>query len=264
MIVKSKDISLGADPELFVTKGNKIVSAIGLIGGTKDSPVPVMRGGLQEDNVLAEINIDPCNDLENWLINLDLVTKQLKERLGIGYSVIAKPSHDFTPEELCKNIKALAFGCDPDYNAYTGEENPRPSAETTLRTAGGHVHVGYPGASFKTAAQVCKALDVVLGIPSVILDPDNRRRSMYGKAGAFRLKSYGVEYRSLSNFWMNSRELKTWVFNSSKDLMKALDISSKVFESVGEYEVQSIINKGDIISARSVVNSFNIDMPEAV
>lgn len=30
-----------------------------------------------------------------------------------------------------------------------------------------------------------------LGIPSVVMDPDTKRRTLYGKAGDFRLKAYG-------------------------------------------------------------------------
>ena len=36
-----------------------------------------------------------------------------------------------------------------------------------------------------------KLLDIFLGIPSVIIDPDKKRRKLYGKAGAFRLTKYG-------------------------------------------------------------------------
>ncbi len=37
-------------------------------------------------------------------------------------------------------------------------------------------------------------------------DKDTERRGMYGKAGAFRPKPYGVEYRTLSNAWLSNDE----------------------------------------------------------
>ena len=53
-------ITIGADPELFLRDGDAITSAIGLIGGDKYEPRLVTLGAVQEDNVLAEFNIDPA------------------------------------------------------------------------------------------------------------------------------------------------------------------------------------------------------------
>lgn len=255
-------VLVGADPEYFVEKNGTIVSAIGLIGGSKEKPLPVSCGALQEDNVLAEVNIHPCSTTEDWLFNLKSVEQDLLERLGGGFKIKVKSSHLFAPEILCEKPEALVFGCDPDYNCYTGELNPSPDACTALRTAGGHVHIGYEGVSIKRSVKLCKALDVVLGIPSVILDRDNERRKMYGKAGAFRPKPYGVEYRTLSNFWLQSDSLKGWVFNSAKGINRAISIADSVFKSTSESDVQGIINNSDSKSAQVLVNSFNIPMPE--
>jgi hypothetical protein len=38
---------------------------------------------------------------------------------------------------------------------------------------------------------------------------------MYGAAGAFRPKPYGVEYRVLSNAWLQSEELMAWVYRTT-------------------------------------------------
>ena len=34
-------------------------------------------------------------------------------------------------------------------------------------------------------------MDLFLGVPSILIDPDTERRKMYGKAGDYRLKEYG-------------------------------------------------------------------------
>ncbi len=47
-------------------------------------------------------------------------------------------------------------------------------------------------------------MDLFIGITSLFLDDDNLRRSMYGKAGCFRNKSFGVEYRVVRNFWITT------------------------------------------------------------
>jgi hypothetical protein len=52
-----------------------------------------------------------------------------------------------------------------------------------------------------------------LGLWSVIRDPDTKRRELYGKAGAFRFKPYGVEYRVLSNFWLHTPDRMEYVWH---------------------------------------------------
>ena len=47
---------------------------------------------------------------------------------------------------------------------------------------------------------------------------------MYGKAGAFRPKTYGVEYRTLSNAWLFSKKLQSFVYRGvQRAVDKALD-----------------------------------------
>ena len=100
---------------------------------------------------------------------------------------------------------AQTFGCDPDFNAWTGRKNPRPKAtDKNLRSCGGHVHIGYLEGKYKDLAprSIIKACDLYMGIPAVFMDNGTLRKQLYGKAGAYRQKGYGVEYRSLSNFWI--------------------------------------------------------------
>ena len=56
-------------------------------------------------------------------------------------------------------------------------------------------------------------LDVYLGLDSLTYDKDVERRELYGKAGAFRPKEYGVEYRVLSNAWLISPLLMGRVYD---------------------------------------------------
>ncbi len=171
------------------------------------APLLVVGGAVQEDNVLFEFNVDPVNNPGEFLSNIRTVMEQGAEML-IGYGLRLQPnlsSHiydnmDGFPE------KAFEFGCTPDYNAATGETNPSPSAVNQfLRTAGGHVHIGWNQLSEVNKEQqerVGMLCDYLLGLPSMLEDTDTRRRELYGKAGAIRYKSYGVEYRTLSNYWI--------------------------------------------------------------
>jgi hypothetical protein len=243
-------ISLGCDPEFFLTNNNSIVSAIGLIGGTKEKPLQVDEGALQEDNVLAEINIIPALTKDQWITRINSVMEKLKQVTSLDLEV--KPSHVFDKEYL-KSVgpAAFAFGCDPDMNAYTGEVNPKPNPYTLLRTAGGHIHIGSTDIDVRL---LVKTLDLYLAVPSVILDDDNQRRTVYGKAGAYRIKPYGVEYRTLSNFWLRSDSLKIWAFEQTQRAIRAHRTITLPREDV----IVDCINTGDKDQAESLINSYNL------
>jgi hypothetical protein len=53
---------------------------------------------------------------------------------------------------------------------------------------------------------------------------------LYGKAGAYREKSYGVEYRTLSNFWVFDERLSDWVWKNTERAVKAVDARFAVDE----------------------------------
>ena len=55
----------------------------------------------------------------------------------------------------------------------------------------GHIHIGYDNSTKETNFAIIKALDLFLGVPSLEIDLDERRRGLYGKAGCFRHKKYG-------------------------------------------------------------------------
>lgn len=218
-------VTVGSDPELFLTEDGHPFPVIGMLGGSKQHPKPVQYGAVQEDNVLAEFNIDPVSimDEEAWVRNHLSVMNTLQNMLP-AFELKAVPSMDFPKEILKANPKAMAAGCSADYNAYTGKANPRPDMRTTLRTAGGHVHVGHPLLIDDEDLQreLIKKLDQILGIPSRKYDTDERRRTMYGDLGAYRSKSYGVEYRVLSNFWVSRTKYMRWVFRGIRKAWKEL------------------------------------------
>ena len=205
-------ILVGADPELFVKNPNsgEFISAHGMVPGTKYDPYKVDKGAIQVDGMALEFNIDPARTVDEFVQNITEVQKTLRSYVPTGYSIVAEPAVVFTSEVMdAAPEEAKELGCEPDFNAYTSQANPRPDGSSGLRTASGHVHIGWTnGADLRSenhredAETVVKQLDYVLGLYSLLWDPDNTRRSMYGKAGAYRLKSYGVEYRVMSNRWL--------------------------------------------------------------
>lgn len=224
-VVKSKlpGFTFGCDPEVFVVNSRgRAVSAEGLLPGTKEEPYPVEGGAVQVDGMAAEYNIDPVSNYEDFRANNVKVLEQLEKMLPTGYKIRIKPSVVFDKKiwEESPDV-AKILGCSPDFNAWTGKTNPPPNAEAVprLRTASGHLHIGWTEGKEMDDVQhifncqsLVRQLDYYLGVWSVTKDKDTTRRELYGKAGACRYKPYGVEYRVLSNFWLTSetRMRDTW------------------------------------------------------
>ena len=198
--MKITNVKVGSDPELFIvnSKTNKVVSSIGLIPGEKGkayrSPDMPAGFGLQIDNVLAEFNIPAVNKKEKFIKSMNYMKDYIRnfvQKVNPDYDIQCVASRDVDEDQLQHPIAKL-FGCDVSYNAYTEDENPKPDGERgTLRSAGCHIHLSYKSPNINTSITLVKYLDMYLGIPSVVLDPDTRRRTLYGKAGDFRLKPYG-------------------------------------------------------------------------
>ena len=216
---KVYDFKIGADPEFFVKKFGKLVSAYGLIPGSKENPHKVPKGAVQVDGMALEFNIDPAETYSQFEDNMSTVMSSI---IGMvpGYEIFVEPVADFGLEYIEAQPKeAKELGCSPDFNAYTKQANPRPSADTPFRTASGHVHIGWTSGvdindegHLEACRALTKSLDVWLGLPSLVWDQDDRRRTLYGAAGAFRPKSYGMEYRVLSNKWITEPILRKTVF----------------------------------------------------
>lgn len=243
----------GADPELFVADATgKIVPVIGLLGGSKDQPLPVTLGAVQEDNVLAEFNIDPASTEDEWVHNIQTVMQQLNARLlDKGCTSVIESSHDFDAGVLMEyGPIAMQAGCDPDFNAWLEAENNPPNLET-LRTAAGHIHFSMDGGfSIADVGEKAKAHDLFLGVPSVLMDKDTRRRQVYGQAGCFRPKPYGGEYRSLSNFWLKNEKLMRWAWKESERAM--------AYQGEVPPVVEQCINNHDVGLAKELVDQYEL------
>ena len=92
---------IGTDIEYFVMQQGAVSSAIGFIGGSKDSPLLVENGNLQEDNVLAEFAVDPCTSANEFVDKIRSVEAQLINKLDShGLGIIRIPSYHFEKEQL--------------------------------------------------------------------------------------------------------------------------------------------------------------------
>lgn len=256
---------IGCDPEVFVKKNGTFLSAHGLIRGDKKNPFKVRNGAVQVDGMALEFNIDPAATEDQFCINVQDVLSQMCLMVP-DYEVVATPVAHFDPVYL-KNqpLEALELGCDPDFNAWTGYANERPNGNRPMRTAAGHVHIGWTtGANIENAehksmaSAAARQMDFFLGLPSLFYDEDTERRSMYGKSGACRFKPYGVEYRTLSNAWLKSEELMRLVFRNAQKGMKAM--MNGGFLPIKYGDIQDIINTSDKVSAKKILDAEHIEV----
>lgn len=256
-------LAVGADPELLLfTKKGEPMSAEGRLGGTKDNPKPMdgMPEGffIQEDNVAAEFNIPPQSEAYKFSSALkDAIRYVEKEaarhKLKVGYV-----SAMHFPMDQLNTMQAMTLGCEPDFNAWKNDYNPRPEPPQTLRTAAGHVHISWEAPDLDQRLAVVKACDLFLGVPSVLATAPNERRSLYGKAGACRLKGYGVEYRPLDNFWLEHHDNRCHVFNTVVTIPKKLTRGMLDELQEWEEEITSCINNHDRDQALELVAAFNL------
>jgi hypothetical protein len=285
------EVLVGADPEFFVGKGGKPLSAFGLVPGDKNTPYKVDKGAVQVDGMALEFNIDPAANEAEFLTNLDGVMTTLLHMVP-DYEYIDSPVADFGLEYIAEQPEvAKILGCEPDYNAYTLEANPRPDAKRPFRTASGHVHVGWtkdvdpqdPG-HMSACARLARMLDYTLGVPSLIWDEDDRRRELYGQPGAFRPKHYGMEYRVLSNAWLNPVEnpgpqqpgkfLRRFVYAQTiKAFQMLADDPANDTKMINGRTAKDIITSGDRKAAFYAIkygrdipapSSFRVNAPAAV
>lgn len=246
---------LGSDPEVFLVDSmGKHISAIGYINADKWHPLQIadMPDGftLQEDNVALEYGIPPASSAEELYNNIEAVMKKSLEFLPkLSFSKLS--CHVFTDDQM-QHPAAHVFGCEPDYNAWTKDYNPAPNPpHPFMRSAGGHIHVE----TKENPIMVVKAMDLFLGVPSVLMDKGEDRKQLYGKAGAHRIKPYGVEYRVLSNYWIFEKPLCEWVWRNTERGLSNLGLA----EQVGE-EIQQAINNNDKKLAQQLVNDFNLEL----
>lgn len=225
-VSQRKRFSLGADPEMFVFAKNKLVPAFTFLP-PKGKDVKLYWDGFQ-----AEWKYDHHgNQCLNTLVHFtreNLMALQAKAREADKNARLSLVNVVRVPKDLLVHSEGqhVELGCMPSYNAYglRGEDVPNPRT-LPFRFAGGHMHFG----SWNRKPQykrIVETLDRILGVWAVgaARHIDNPvRRKYYGLPGEFRkpmydikgydfasgktyvaYQVYGVEYRTLSNFWLAS------------------------------------------------------------
>ncbi len=260
-------ITVGCDPELMIIEKSTghLKSAIKILRGRKDAPEDVAGGGkVHSDNVNLEFNTPPASSSKEFVGHIGQVLKESKRLVGENNMLLVRASSNFPADQL-DDKEASEFGCEPDFDAWKMRINrpPKTAAASPFRTCGGHIHVGMTEKSKELLddgmgkVRVIRTMDLIHGILSVILDSDPtsmERRALYGGAGAHRPKPYGVEYRSIGNFWVKSPELVALMHDLTVFAVQiCLDNKDEaLIKEVGEEKIRTTINASDKTTATSI------------
>lgn len=206
-------ILIGTDVEIFLRgiHNKKLIPSWEVIANNKDNPYIFENSDLSNytmfiDNVALEFNIPPARNKAEFKRSIYIAISYIDDYLT-DRCINVRMETDFMvtlSEEQRNNIKSMEFNCNPDYNAWNNKYNPPVTNIGKHRFSGGHVHIGARFDSPDEVIRLVKRLDYYLGLWSVsqCKDEEIERRKMYGRAGDFRPKLYGLEYRVLSNFWI--------------------------------------------------------------
>lgn len=254
--------SLGSDPEVFLLdKDGNFVPSFDYIQGTKDSAINFDKHiSVLCDNVMLEYTTKPATTADEFVENNRVSVKTIRSILPPDLTFSKEVFTDKFSDEVLNHEIAQTFGCSPDYNAYTNEKNVPPEPSAKGRSCGGHVHICWDDPRKGEAQMVIKTLDLFLGLPLMSIDKDVRRKEMYGKAGCFRIKPYGAEYRVLSSFWIHDEIVMRFIFDNVQEAFSF--INDGRYEKVSEAEwsvIRQCINNNDILTAETLINKYNIN-----
>jgi hypothetical protein len=156
------------------------------------------------------------------------------------------------------SIKSLLKkgGCFSLHDVKDGKEFTPSNVQSKLGVPRGIVQLDSDAKALQDYKTLVKLLDIYLGNLCVLLDTDAnnaKRRKIYGKAGDFRLTAYGIEYRTLSNFWLKSYQLFSMVMGISRMCVEMLadakdgndqDLQA-TFDAINEADIVNAINNND-------------------
>ena len=234
-----KNIKIGTDSELFMKHKGSVISMIGLLGGTKDTPKSIGENCfVQEDNILAEFNIPPVTTKMAFLYYINYC----KDWLEINYPELELhfASSEKIDDYILLDNNTKNFGCEPDYiidlhkrtDEYKVRELKRINNKITIskiRTTGLHIHISYNNPTYEINREIVKLFEKYVTMPLVLLDLDNyNRRKLYGQSGSYRHKSYGVECRSLGGYFLANDKKIGLVWEKVMDVINKFNLGERV------------------------------------
>lgn len=255
---------IGYDVEAFIRGKNSLLPASDFVGGSKNAPISEGGYNMHPDNIMAEFSCTSPIDVEDLLDHIQSGTERIQQLLPEDATLVYSGAEDAAV--LQDHPSMMDLGCQPD-QVFGEVRSIGPADLGPVRCAGFHLH-------FDTllpamiAVHVC---DTVLGLTSIVLGEDQgQRRQFYGKAGSFRQKPYGIEYRMLSADFVNimksdprmttaAIKLTAMVLANPEEIPDLTQLSMAENSRISE-----MINSNDIASATEFWKNYVYPHLEAI
>jgi hypothetical protein len=206
--------------------------------GSKTTPSVGPYGPYHSDQVWAERASRPCASLPELLEDLEWGKIHLETEMGMtlqGVNWIDQEFDEFEYPFLYE--QARQFGCSPDMHAGRYRTVPSVIKERPLREAGAHIHFNLPREYTESLYDTrCPRTGRV-----VLMEKEDKYRRLvhrivealapfhtwehpgvqpwFRKPGVYRLKPYGIEYRSIGAGILSNPDMLVSVYGTAFDLL---------------------------------------------
>lgn len=272
-MIQPVTLTYGSDPELFLKRGDQIIGSERVIPieGIRADPTQgtyyPFPNKIVQDGVQVELNPGSHHNInahgEQISTALTTLSRYLRTQdASVCFDGVVKVTLD---ELNALSDKSRMFLCAPSRNAYGLKPRKVNPVKYLKRSAGGHLHFGfdyctqlYNKTSVDERQRLIPPFDIFVGNMGVLLDRNPlqaQRRKTYGMAGEFRLPPYGVEYRTLSNFWLRSYTLLSAVTGAANFA------ASVVLHSISKADIeQELIQVVDIDRVIQAIQTNDWDL----
>lgn len=268
-MIRPIGFTMGTDPEIFLKRGDRIIGSERVIpkeGLSWGAYAKIVRDGIQ-----AELHPAPCGAAELLCNGLTTCFRALQYHLSVNHPDV-KVCWAGVVEVEKSEVDALSpesriLGCAPSRNFYGLVPMTVDPAKYLIRAAGGHQHIGIKGIAglflgdADERTSLIPLLDIFVGNTGVLLDRNpaqTERRLMYGQVGQFRLPIHGLEYRTLSNFWLRHSSLVDLMFGMARLAVSVLfetlngpqNLEQELIDVVDIKKIMAAIQNNDYVQAR--------------
>lgn len=248
-------ITLGADPEFILCERNKKENIILFSSQFTSNYFGISEAEVGADYGLLEFRPPPAENSKDLVKTIKQLHEEFKEEYT-NCEILEKEAIKYN-HKRARVIESLEKEKDINYGMNRGKDvgvwgttneiiigtetglslsaYDKPTFNQfndNLFTAGGHIHIGGSYITMLSIEQlkffVRKLDDQILPLCIKVETKSGKlRRSVYGSPGEFRLKNYGIEYRSPSNaiFWQKNTNLLLKIFRKIEKIVKTMAIS---------------------------------------
>jgi hypothetical protein len=207
---------------------------------TKKEPLDIGGTLYHKDASMFEVALRPASSPADLDLAWQEAYQQALSMLPDGWHFELNPSEVYSNDELMLDEYASVLGCSTSDNVYGASVAMPEAYPDGRRYAGLHINIEGDGGRVLPHHALC--LDATLGLLSVAAWEGRwkegivARRKVYGRAGEFRVKPFGLEYRTLpSCAWqrLNGNRLFELVDKAlSLDVKTLLPLADSIREAI--------------------------------